>query len=60
MVNLVKEHSVKPSFGLFYQIAQDRNDLLLGVDRTVFMHITVKMNREAWDRDDRSFKINQQ
>ena len=60
MVNLVKEHLVKPGFGLFCQIAQDRNNLLLGVDRTVFMHIAVKVNREAWDRDDRSFEINQQ
>ena len=60
MVNLVKEHSVKPGFGLVCQIAQDRNNLLLGVERTILMRIAVKVNREAWDRDNRSFEINQQ
>ncbi len=42
------------------QVTQDRNHLLLWIDRTVFVYIPIQVDREAGDGDNGFLEVNQQ
>ena len=59
-LDLINEHLLESGFGPVRKVAQNRHDLLLGVNRAVFVYIAVEMDREARDRDNGSLEIDQQ